>query len=408
MARTGTYIPGSGPRSDVDGEPRPDERLVTGYTGRILLTVSIGYLVIQFGRNILSPLLPDIMESLAISSVEAGLALTVIGFTYAFSQFPGGRLSDQLSRKTIIVLATVVATAGYFVLFVTRSYPPFLVAAAVISIGAGLYWISLRALMADLFVARRGQAFGLQDALGFAGPLLAAGGAVVAVALGSWRLGFPPVVAALLLIGLCTHRWLREPYVVTSVEFDFVATGRRVFADVRIRWLVIAYTAVVFSMQAVLGFLPVYLQVERGYSTALSSLGFALLFVGAMVSMPLAGSLGDRIDYTPVAIGGVTVAIAGLVLTLFAPGVALVMIGVLGFAAGTFAFPPVIQAYLMTLFPDGSMGGDYGAFKTVYAGVGSLGPTYVGVVAAAFSYTAAFAGLGLLLVGAIYLLARHV
>ncbi len=392
----------------MDGVTRHDERLVTGYTGRILLTVSIGYLVIQFGRNILSPLLPDIMEGLSISSVEAGLALSVIGFTYAFSQFPGGRLSDQLSRKTIIVLATLVATAGYFVLIIVQSYPPFLLAAAVIGLGAGLYWISLRALMADLFIARRGQAFGLQDALGFTGPLLAAGGAVVAVALGSWRLGFPPVVVALLLIGFLTHRWLREPYVVETVEFNFVATGRRVFADVRIRWLVIAYTAVVFSMQAVLGFLPVYLQVERGYSTALSSLGFALLFIGAMVSMPLSGSLGDRIDYTPVAIGGVTVAIVGLMLTLFAPGTLLVMVGVFGFAAGSFAFPPVIQAYLMTLFPDGSMGGDYGAFKTVYAGVGSLGPTYVGIVAAGFSYTVAFAGLGLLLVGAIVLLARYV
>jgi len=51
----------------------------------------------------------------------------------------------------------------------------------------------------------------------------------------------------------------------------------------------------------------------------------------------------------------------------------------------------------MDLFPDDSLGGDFGASKTVYTGIGSLGPTYVGVAAAHFSYTAAFAGLTVML-----------
>lgn len=57
------------------------------------------------------------------------------------------------------------------------------------------------------------------------------------------------------------------------------------------------------------------------------------------------------------------------------------------------AYPPVMQAFLMDAFPDGSMGGDLGATRTVYIGLGSLGPTYVGFVAGRASYVTAFSGL---------------
>jgi MFS family permease len=56
------------------------------------------------------------------------------------------------------------------------------------------------------------------------------------------------------------------------------------------------------------------------------------------------------------------------------------------------AFTPVLQAYLMDIFPESSKGGDLGAFKTVYEGLSSVGPTYVGVVAGLWSYALAFTG----------------
>ena len=370
-----------------------EERLLTGYTGRVFLVASIGYLVVHLGRNILSPLLPNIMDSLQITSFQAGVALSLLGVMYAASMYPGGHLSDRLSRKTVIVGAASLTLVGFAVVGVAASYPPFLIAAAIIGLGAGLYWIALRALLADLFIVRRGQAFGLQDALGSAGPLAAAGGAIVVLWLGNWQLAFPAVIVALVGMLVLIHVWLREPYVLSPVSFEALETGRRVFSNQRIRRLSLAYTAVIFPVQGVIGFLPAYLQLERGFSPTLASLGFALLFLGAMISMPIAGSLGDRFGYLYVAIGGICLAGIGLGTFLVAPGRTPVLIGVLIYAGGTFAFPPVIQAHLMTVFPDASMGGDYGAFKTIYAGIGSLGPAYVGLIAGLVSYAIAFAGL---------------
>ena len=47
----------------------------------------------------------------------------------------------------------------------------------------------------------------------------------------------------------------------------------------------------------------------------------------------------------------------------------------------------------MIRFPDASMGNDLGMFKTVYAGIGSLGPSYVGLVGGNGRYGLGFLGL---------------
>lgn len=384
------------------GERRADgEGLVRGYSGQLLIGLSTGYLVIQLGRNILPPLLPAIVEDLSISPFRAGIAISVLSAAYALCMYPGGRLSDRLTRKTVLVAAALVAALGFGVLAVAGSYPALLVGAATVGLGAGLYWISLRGLLADLFVDRRGQAFGIQDALGFAGPIVAAGGAVAVLAVAGWRLSFPPLVAFLLASAAFAHHRIDEPYELVRVELDLVATGWRVFGDRQVRWLVVGYTCGIFAMQAVIGFLPLFLQVERGLPSSYASAGFAVLFFGAVVTMPTSGYLGDRLSHVPVAVGGLCLSILGLLGFVFGPSPAIIGLGILAFGLGIWAFPPVIQAYLMTRFPDESMGGDFGAFKTVYAGMGSLGPTYVGFTAGVVGYTPAFLGLIGLLVAAI-------
>lgn len=398
--------PGSPDVGTHDGHVGHPERLVGGYTGRLLISLSATYLAIQFGRNILSPLLPAIIDDLAISPFQAGLALTLIAVTYALSMYPGGRLSDRLSRKTILVAAAGISVLAFVLLTIASVYLLLLLGAAILGIGAGLYWIALRALLADLFTARRGQAFGVQDALGFVGPFLAAGGAVTVLAVAYWNMAFLPILVVLLGSIVLTHVWLNEPYELGWIETDAVATGYRVFGNAHVRRLIVAYTSGIFAMQAVIGFLPLFLQVEHGFSDMLSSLGFAVLFLGAIVTMPVAGFLGDRIAYTPVAVGGLGLSLLGLLTIVLADSTGVILLGVLGFGLGIWAFPPVIQAHLFTHLPTESMGGDYGAFKTVYSGVGGLGPLYVGVIAGVWSYSVAFLGLVVFLLLAMGIFSR--
>lgn len=384
---------------------RANERLLTGYTGRVFLVLSVGWIGVMGGRQLLPPLLPVIIESLAISPFLAGIALTVLAALYALVQYPGGRLADQLSRKTVLVVALVTAAIGFAFLSTAFAYGVFLGAIAVLGIGGGLYFISMRTTAADLYVARRAEAFGIQMAFGRAGSALAAGVAVVILAMATWRAAFLPLAIILGVLAVMLHRLMQEPYVVESVDLAVAETGKRVFGDPRTRRLLVAYALFVFTWQGAIGFLPTYLQVGKELSVTLASAGFAVIYVVGVAVGPVAGAAGDHRAKLPVAGGSLLLAALGLVVLILGGTLVAIGLGVVLFAIGLMSFPPVVQAYLMDSFAEESMGGDFGAFKTIYSSVGSLGPSYVGFVAGWASYSTAYVGLIVCLIGSFGLLA---
>jgi predicted MFS family arabinose efflux permease len=368
------------------------ERLVRGYTGRLLLAASLGWTAVQAGRLALSPLLPAITADLGISDFAAGVALSVLWGCYALLQYPSGRLSDRLSRKTLLVSALAFVGVGFGALASATSYAWFLAGAAVVGVGAGLYPTAARALVSDLFVERRGQAFGLHTSSGDLGGVAAAGIATVVLAVAVWRAAFVPVVVVLAAVAVALHAWSREPYVLARPDLAARATARRLLGSRDIRWLVVAYVLYAFSWQAAVGFLPTYFQVGKGFSAGVANAGFAALFVVGMVVKTLAGGLSDYVPRDRLAPAALAVAAVGLGAVVLSESAVAATAGVVTFAAGLMAFPPVMQAHLMDVFPAESAGGDLGATRTVYIGLGAVGPAYVGGVADLASYDMAFAG----------------
>lgn len=369
------------------------ESLVDGYGGRLLAVISLGWLTIQGGRLLLSPLLPSIIDDLAISPFAAGVAISVLWAVYALLQFPSGRLSDRLSRKTLLMIGMSFAVCGFLLLSTARTYPVLLVGAGVVGIGAGLYPTAARALISDHFVEKRGGAFGVHTASGDVGGGLAAGLAVVVLAVATWRTAFLPVVAILVAAALTLHLLSRESYAVEAVSLDLGGAGRRMLTDPDTRWLVAGYACFSFAWQASAGFLPTFLQEAKGLSPALASAAFAGLFVVGATAKPLAGRIGDRRGKARVGVGAMALGATALAVVVVAEGTLPVVAGTLVYAAGLMSFPPVMQSHLMDVFPDDSMGADLGLARTTYIGVGSLGPAYVGFVAGQAGYGVAFAGL---------------
>ncbi len=400
----------------ADERTSHEERLVTGYSGRLLLVVSVGWMMIQAGRLVLSPMLPTVMDKLHITELQAGMALSLLWALYALGQYPSGRLSDRFSRKTLLVTGLALLAVGFTVVAGAPTYAVFLVGVAVVGAGAGLYPTPARALVSDLFVARRGQAFGLHGASGDSGGVIAAGLAVAVLAVAVWRDAFVPIGLVTVVALVLLHRWSREPYTRPTIDAnagrtivtDITRTARR-FGNRRTVALLVAYSLYAFVWQSVASFLPSFLQGAKDFSPELAGSAFAALFIVGTLVKPISGSLGDRISRPVVAAGSLlvgTVGIAGLVTTTSTLAVAG---SVTLFAAGLMAYPPAMQAHLMDVFPDGSMGGDLGATRTVYIGFGSLGPTYVGFVAGRSGYEPAFTGLlACLLVSAsiVFVLAR--
>lgn len=371
----------------------------------MLALLSVGLAVVRLGRRALPPLLPTIIADLSITPFRAGIVLSLASAGFALLQFPSGRLADQLTRKTVLLASLSTLVVGSLVLSAATTYLLLLAGAAVVGIGEGLYGAADRGLLSDLFEEKRGVAFGVHTTFGDVGGILAAGLAAGALALGDWRTTFLPTVGGLAGIAVLLYRWGREPVIVESVSPRARETVRRLVGQRRFQWILVAYSLYAVTTQGVVGFLPALLQVDRGFSPGFASVAFAGMFATGIVARPVAGRLSDRRNRLAVGGTGLVLGALGVAVLVTATSSLVSVAGVVVFAAGQKAFPPTVQAYLMDAFPDASMAGDLGATRTVYIGVGSLGPVYVGYVAGRLSYTAAFAGfVAAMLVGGLVVL----
>jgi MFS family permease len=364
----------------------------------MFMLIGLGTLVANLGRQAIPPLLPAIIDGLAITPAAAGFALTLMRICFALLQYPSGRVADTVSRKIAIVGGLGVMVLGFVVLARVPSYAVLLVSTVFLGVGTAFFFVSQRVLLSDLFVQKRGRAFGVSSAISRVGSILAAGLAVAALAVGPWQVAFPPVIALLIGVAVAFHLVSREGYGIPDVgaldraEGNVRETVGRVFGTSEVRWLVVAYTLIIFAWEGVLAFLPTFLQVSKGFSPGVASGGFATLFAVGVVVQPFAGTLSDRWDRRRVAGAATLASIVGLAVLVSAATILPIVAGIFLYAAGLMAFTPVLQAYLMDIFPEESKGGDLGAFKTVYEGLSSVGPTYVGVVAGVAGYVVAFTG----------------
>jgi predicted MFS family arabinose efflux permease len=374
-------------------ESATEERLVTGYAGRLLVGTSVGWLAIQAGRLVLSPMLPQVTADLQISDAQAGFAFSLLWGLYALLQYPSGRLSDALSRKTLLTTGLALVAVGFGALAAAPSYAFFLVGAAVVGLGAGLYPTAARALVSDLYSDKQGRAFGLHTASGDLGGVAAAGLGATVLAVATWRAAFVPVVAVALVVLVSLHAWSREDYVFERRTLDVRATLGRLFGTPRFRGLLVAYALYAFTWQATAAFLPTFLNTGKGFGQGVGSAAFAALFAVGAVVKPTAGTLSDYVPRRTLTVSSLLLGAASLSAVVLAREPLFAVVAVVAFAAGLMSFPPVMQSYLMDSFPADSAGGDLGAMRTVYIGLGALGPTYVGTVATLADYRLAFWGL---------------
>ena len=356
----------------------------------MLAVLVLGWATLQVARFLLPPLLPRITATLGLSPGAIGLVLTAFGLVYAAVQYPSGTYSDALSRATLLLPGLLVLLAGVAIIALSVGAWLFVVGVVVLGVGKGLYASPSRALVGDLFDARRGRALGVYAAGTDVGALVASGLAVVALAAGAgWRVTFAPVVLALVLVTGLFLVWNREPYSLRRVGLDPRGTVGRIAATRDQRELVAVFALFYFVVGGVANFFPTLL-VEAGFSEATAGAGFALLFAVGLVAKPSAGALSDRFSRLLVGAGGLALAAVGLALVLVAPSLPAVATGTVLLAAGYKTQFPIADAVVMEAAPAGQVGTDLGAARAVFLGASALGPGVVGVVAELATFAAAF------------------
>lgn len=368
-----------------------NESLYSGYSGRILLVLTSSELLISLGALILPPLLPAISGDLGLSPSQAGAVMTVWWLAVAVHNYPGGRLADHLTQKTVLVAGALITTVGLVVLSTAFTYVVLLVGVTVLGVGRGLFQPAAITQLSNLFVDRRGQALGIRNAAFTVGGTFAGGAAALILAFADWRAAFVPIAVGLLTITGLMHVWNRQPYELHQVSLEIRDTGRRLVSIGEIRWLVVVLSIYGFAWNGATTFLPTYLQVSKGLSGSTASVAFAGVFLVGAATQPVAGLVGDRIGHLRSAAVATVACSVGIGTLLLASNLVLVGAGLVVFGAGLAAFWPVVTAHGMGTLPDDSRGGDWGAITTVFIATESLGSAVAGLIAEYASYDAAYA-----------------
>jgi predicted MFS family arabinose efflux permease len=358
-------------------------------------------------RLAISPLVPEITAAFEVTNATVGLALSGMWLAYALAQFPSGILGDRYGERTVILLAVGSTAVASLLIAASPSILAFMLFTVVLGAGAGLHYS-----VATTFLTRQfddiGRAIGVHVAGGPIAGLAAPPAAALVGARYGWRAGvLLGVAVAVPVFALFAWR-IRptEPRRPDQPMRERFAVGP--LAELLSRPSILYTTGLAtlgaFTWQATASFLPTFLEVGGGLSSALSALLFSLYFLVHGGTQPATGSLSDRIGRDETVILTMASGVVGYALLVVATrdgaGIAPILFGVL-FVGLAMSWGAPLQSRFMDLLSDAERGAGFGLVRTVYMVVGASGSVVVGTVsdlagwAVAFGLLAAVMALGL-------------
>ncbi|WP_280585597.1 MFS transporter [Halorubrum sp. Boch-26] len=384
------------------------------YRHTALALCTLAFTATMVARLAISPLVPRITTQFGVTNATVGLALSGMWLAYALAQFPSGVLGDRYGERAVILTAVGATAVSSLLIAVSPSIGVFMLFTVVLGAGAGLHYS-----VATTFLAKQfddiGRAIGVHVA---GGPIAGLAAPPVAALVGSrygWRAGILLGVAVAVPV-FALFAWRVRP--TEPIRPDQPMRERFALAPLvellsrpPILYTTALATMGAFTWQATASFLPTFLDVGSGLSTALSALLFSLYFLVHGGTQPITGSLSDRFGRDVTAMGTMSTGIVGYALLVatarfdlgLAPTVvAVCLVGV----AMSWGAP--VQSRFMDLLSDEERGAGFGLVRTAYMVVGASGSVVVGTVSDAAGWGAAFGLLaGVMALGLAALLANR-
>jgi MFS family permease len=365
----------------------------------MLATITAAHFAHHTSNSLLNPLLPLIRDTFAMSYAQSGFAVSAYSLSLGLSNGPIGLLADRVGPRKVMVVGLVLTGLVSAALSQAGGYGQLLVLLLALGIISGTYHAPAAALISRLFSSRvRGAAMGLHITGGhlsyFAAPLLAA---YLATTTGTWRTAY--LWFAVVPIALGIALWLTTPADTRArTSGDLLAPFgeiRTVFRTIGpLVSLSIAFQVGIASMFA---FLALYLVDARGISPALAAIAFGFTQLVGIVGAPLGGWLSDRLGRRiPILISLGVIGPSVYLIAITPNDLLLIPLTIFGLAFSMRA--TATEVLVMDTAPAARRGAVLGAYYLAAQPIGGIATPIFGLIAGAVGISAAFSGIGLMLV----------
>lgn len=365
------------------------------YYKKIIFALCLGWVVIWIYRTILTPIYPQIQESLGnISDTQVGLVASIYFFAYTGMQIPSGILVDKFGQKRVLIPAFAIFALAAFVIGTSSTITQVYIGALLAGLSTGSYYGAAFSLSAKHMP---------KDKKSFSNAIINSGAALGMV------IG---LVGSSVLVGGLEIKWNYMLYItavlIVAVTFVFMLfvkqdkktainetaedkkttnedTGSQAIDLFSPKKLVIyfVYFATCYGYYMIVTWLPSFLVAEKGFEQG--SVGYVAALV-AVTAVPGALIFSKYIDKNAhmrlklifLLLIGAAVTIS---LTVFAPNpavlyVALILYGLLG----KLAIDPVLITYVTDSVSSDKVAKALGFFNFFGMSSSVVAPTLTGYI----------------------------
>ncbi len=384
------------------------------YKWEVLGLLWFAFFLNQADRQIYNTLLGDISEFLQMTPAHAGLVATLFTFTMAVFTPVFGFFADRFSKKWIVVFAVLLwsfatvfsgACTGVLGFIIFRSIAT--------GMGEAAFGPANYALLADYHKESRATAMSIHQTAYYFGVIASGGLAAWIASNWGWHSAFFVFGSVGVVFGLVMMLRLRDktpdedgaqthsqnaahtkPTMRESVKIFFTTPT--------VVCLALAYTGVIFVLQAYLTWTTLFLQEKFG--VGIVEAGFGAVFythIAAFVGILIAGRLSDKLALKrPPArmmlqCVGLVCAAPFLAAMGFSENIALVYAGFFGFGFFRAFFDANTYSVLYDVVPVRFRASATGIKILVGFGLGSLAPWIMGIIKMEFGLSVGIASLSL-------------
>ncbi len=348
-----------------------------------LVWFALGHLANDWPIAALWLIVPAAGLAMDLSPTQIGLLFTLFSIGGALAYVPAGFLSDHVSNRGRLLVATFFWVAiGYALAALAPDFWSLAILLALAGMGnAAWHPIATGVLTRD---NRRGraQALGIHAIGGSFAEVLAPLSVGFLLAIVDWRAALVVSVLPTVLLGVC-FVWVARA--VPRVERRVVS--RHALLDLLNAWrqasgLRIIGTICLYNMAlfALLSMIPLYLAAAHGLAPSAIGIIFAALLVAGALAQPWVGRLSDRAGRRPVlVIGNVAAGIAVGALTLDTAFWSTIVFMAVGVAALDAIRPAMLAAAVD--HTNHSEGTTLGLAFVLMDGIGAFGAVLAGMAA---------------------------